>query len=44
MDDEKLRRQIEALHIRYIQAIDEDRLEEWPGLFTETGLYKRHDH
>ena len=40
MDDEKLRRQIEALHTRYIQSIDEDKLEEWPGLFTETGLYK----
>src|ERR1700676_5708964 len=39
MDDEKLRRQIEALHTRYIQSIDEDKLEEWPGLFIETGLY-----
>lgn len=40
MDDEKQRRQIEALHTRYIQCIDEDRLEEWPDLFTETCLYK----
>ena len=40
MDDEKLRRRIEALHTRYIQSIDEDKLEEWPGLFIEAGLYK----
>lgn len=40
MDDEKVRRRIEALHTRYIQSIDEDRLEEWPDLFTETCLYK----
>ena len=40
MDDEKLRRQIEALHTRYIRSIDEDKLEAWPDLFTETGLYK----
>ena len=31
---------IEALHARYIRAIDDDRLEEWPALFTETCLYK----
>jgi 3-phenylpropionate/cinnamic acid dioxygenase small subunit len=35
MDDEKLRRQIEALHTRYIQFIDDDKLEEWPSMFTE---------
>lgn len=40
MDPEKLRRQIEALHTRYIQSIDQDKLEEWPALFIETGLYK----
>ena len=40
MDEEKLRRQVEALHTRYIQCIDEDRLEDWPNLFAETGLYK----
>lgn len=34
------RRHIEALHTRYIQSIDEDKLEEWPDLFTEAGLYK----
>jgi len=40
MHDERLRRQIEALHTRYIHAIDDDRLEDWPALFTETCLYK----
>ena len=40
MDDEKLRREIEALHTRYIRSIDDDRLEEWPDLFTEKCLYK----
>jgi anthranilate 1,2-dioxygenase small subunit len=40
MDPQKLRRMIEALHTRYIQSIDEDKLEEWPALFIETGLYK----
>jgi anthranilate 1,2-dioxygenase small subunit len=38
--DEQLRRQIEELHTRYIRIIDDDRLEEWPALFTETCLYK----
>ena len=33
-------RVIEALHMRYIRAIDDDQLEEWPGLFTENCLYK----
>jgi anthranilate 1,2-dioxygenase small subunit len=32
--------EIEALHTRYIHSIDEDRLEEWASLFTETCLYK----
>jgi anthranilate 1,2-dioxygenase small subunit len=40
MDSEMTRRHIEALHTRYIQSIDEDKLEEWPDLFIETGLYK----
>jgi anthranilate 1,2-dioxygenase small subunit len=39
-DDEKLRRRIEALHNRYVHVIDQDRLEEWPDLFTEACLYK----
>ena len=33
-------RVIEALHTRYIRAIDDDQLEDWPGLFTENCLYK----
>lgn len=40
MDSEMTRRKIEALHTRYIQSIDQDKLEEWPTLFIETGLYK----
>jgi anthranilate 1,2-dioxygenase small subunit len=38
--EDRLRRQVEDLQIRYIRIIDDDRLEEWPGLFTETCLYK----
>jgi anthranilate 1,2-dioxygenase small subunit len=38
--EETLRRQIEDLHTRYIRIVDDDRLEEWPALFTETCLYK----
>jgi anthranilate 1,2-dioxygenase small subunit len=33
-------RVIEVLHTRYIRAIDDDQLEDWPGLFTENCLYK----
>jgi anthranilate 1,2-dioxygenase small subunit len=40
MNPEMLRRQVEELHTRYIRVIDDDRLEEWPGLFTESCLYK----
>lgn len=29
-----------ALEYRYARILDEDRLEEWPGLFTERGVYK----
>ena len=35
-----VRRQIEALNTRYIRAIDDDALEEWPKLFTEQCLYR----
>jgi anthranilate 1,2-dioxygenase small subunit len=35
-----MNRQIEDLHTRYIRCIDDDRLEEWPDLFTEVCLYK----
>ena len=36
----ELQRKIEDLHARYAHALDEDRLEEWPGFFTETGVYR----
>ena len=32
--------QIERLHARYCHALDEDRLEDWPKLFTEDGRYR----
>ena len=35
-----LRLRIEALQADYVHAIDEDRLEDWPALFTETGSYR----
>jgi anthranilate 1,2-dioxygenase small subunit len=38
--DERVRRQVEALQTRYIRTIDDDRVEEWPGLFAEQCLYK----
>jgi anthranilate 1,2-dioxygenase small subunit len=31
---------VQALQNRYIHVIDDDRLEEWPDLFTEKCLYK----
>jgi len=37
---EAVRRQIEALNTRYIRAIDDDALEDWPKLFTEECLYR----
>jgi anthranilate 1,2-dioxygenase small subunit len=40
MVDETVKRQIEHLHTRYIRAIDDDRLEDWPALFTEQCVYK----
>jgi anthranilate 1,2-dioxygenase small subunit len=40
MDDDQLRRRIEDLHTRYIHTIDDDRLEDWPDLFTDKCLYK----
>ena len=39
-DREHLRRQVNDLHARYIRAIDDDRIEDWPNLFTEDGLYR----
>jgi 3-phenylpropionate/cinnamic acid dioxygenase small subunit len=35
-----VQRQIEALHSRYAHALDADKLEEWPGFFTEKGVYR----
>jgi anthranilate 1,2-dioxygenase small subunit len=40
MDEQTVRCHVERLHTRYIRVIDDDRLEEWPDLFTETCLYK----
>ena len=31
---------VENLHARYAHAIDDDRLEDWPALFTEDGKYR----
>jgi 3-phenylpropionate/cinnamic acid dioxygenase small subunit len=35
-----LRQKVEELHARYAHALDEDRLEDWPGFFTEDGVYR----
>jgi len=32
--------EVERLHARYAHALDADRLEDWPGFFTETGVYR----
>lgn len=37
---EVVRRQVEALNTRYIRAIDDGALKDWPALFTETCLYR----
>ena len=31
---------VQRLHARYAHALDDDRLEEWPGFFTEDGRYR----
>ena len=31
---------VEHLHARYAHALDADRLEDWPGFFTEAGVYR----
>jgi salicylate 5-hydroxylase small subunit len=31
---------VERLHLAYVDAIDDDRLEEWPGLFTAECSYR----
>lgn len=33
-------REVERLHARYAHALDADRLEAWPELFTENGVYR----
>ena len=33
-------RAIQALEYRYARLLDDDRLEEWPNLFVERGVYK----
>jgi len=35
-----IRLQVEKLHSRYAHALDADRLEDWPGFFTEEGIYR----
>jgi anthranilate 1,2-dioxygenase small subunit len=38
--DIELQLQVERLHARYAHALDADRLEDWPGFFTENGRYR----
>jgi anthranilate 1,2-dioxygenase small subunit len=38
--DLMLRLRIESLYAEYAQTIDDDRLENWPGLFVENGKYQ----
>lgn len=38
--DIELQLAVERLHARYAQALDADRLEEWPEFFTENGRYR----
>jgi anthranilate 1,2-dioxygenase small subunit len=40
IDAEAARARVEALNTRYIRAIDDDKLEDWPALFVENCLYK----
>ena len=40
MDEKNIRAEVEELLHAYVHCIDDDRLEEWPDLFTETCLYK----
>lgn len=36
----ELERRVRDLLDRYVRVIDDDRLEEWPGLFTAEGVYE----
>ena len=38
--DLALRLRVQDLYAAYAHTIDDDRLEEWPGLFTERGIYR----
>ncbi len=38
--DVELQLNIENLLSRYVHAIDDDRLEDWPGFFVEKGRYR----
>ena len=38
--DIELQFAVENLLARYVHALDDDRLEEWPGFFIESGLYR----
>ncbi len=38
--DLELQLAVERLHAQYAHAIDADKLEEWPGFFTENGRYR----
>jgi len=38
--DRELQFTVENLLARYVHALDDDRLEEWPGFFTESGRYR----
>jgi len=40
MEDLMLRLELSALQDRYVAALDNDRIEEWPGMFTEDCLYQ----
>ena len=40
MTDRELRFEAEELLDRYVQCLDEDRLEEWPEFFSDNALYK----
>jgi anthranilate 1,2-dioxygenase small subunit len=40
MSPAEAERAIAALHARYVEIIDEGRLEDWPGLFVEAGRYE----
>ncbi|MDP2355560.1 MAG: aromatic-ring-hydroxylating dioxygenase subunit beta, partial [Beijerinckiaceae bacterium] len=38
--DLSLRLRVEDLYAEYAHTIDDDRLEEWPGLFTDNAIYR----